>query len=96
MSFFLTIIGNSIVIYAFWTAPSIAPPSRVFFINLAVSDLLVGLVVLPLSAVYRARILIRLNNQSMIMIVTWSATSARQWGSSLFFSLGYPSTLSQS
>ena len=64
MSFFLTIIGNSIVIYAFWTAPSIAPPSRVFFINLAVSDLLVGLVVLPLSAVYRARILIRLNNQS--------------------------------
>ena len=64
MSFFLTIIGNSIVIYAFWTAPSIAPPSRVFFINLAVSDLLVGLVVLPLSAVYRARIFIRLNNQS--------------------------------
>ena len=64
MSFFLTIIGNSIVIYSCWTAPNIAPPSRVFFINLAVSDLLVGLVVLPLSAVYRARILIRLNNQS--------------------------------
>ena len=56
MSFFLTIIGNSIVIYAFWTAPSIAPPSRVFFINLAVSDFLVGLVVLSLSAVFRARI----------------------------------------
>ena len=57
MSFFLTIISNSIVIYAFWTAPSIAPPSRVFFINLAVSDFLVGLVVLSLSAVFRARIL---------------------------------------
>ena len=64
MSFFLTIIGNSIVIYAFWTAPSIAPPSRVFFSNLTVSDLLVGLVVLPLSAVFRAIILIRINNQS--------------------------------
>ena len=64
MSFFLTIIGNSIVIYSCWTAPNIAPPSRVFFISLAVSDLLVGLVVLPLSAVYRAIILIRLNNQS--------------------------------
>ena len=57
MSFFLNIISNSIVIYAFWTAPSIAPPSRVFFINLAVSDFLVGLVVLSLSAVFRARIL---------------------------------------
>ena len=57
MSFFLTIIGNSIVIYAFWTAPSIAPSSRVFFINLAVSDFLVGLVVLSLSAAFRARIL---------------------------------------
>ena len=57
MSFFLTIISNSTVIYAFWTAPSIAPPSRVFFINLAVSDFLVGLVVLSLSAVFRARIL---------------------------------------
>ena len=64
MSFFLTIIGNSIVIYAFWTAPSITPPSRVFFIHLAVSDLLVGLVVLPLSAVFRVRVLIRLNSQS--------------------------------
>ena len=64
MSFFLTIIGNSIVIYAFWTAPSIAPLSRVFFSNLTVSDLLVGLVVLPLSAVFRAIILIRINNQS--------------------------------
>ena len=57
MSFFLTIIGNSIVIYAFWTAPSIAPSSRVFFNNLAVSDFLVGLVVLSLSAAFRARIL---------------------------------------
>ena len=64
MSFFLTIIGNSIVIYAFWTAPSITPPSRVFFIHLAVSDLLVGLVVLSLSAVFRVRVLIRLNSQS--------------------------------
>ena len=64
MSFFLTIIGNSIVIYAFWTAPSITPPSRVFFIHLAVSDFLVGLVVLSLSAVFRVRVLIRLNNQS--------------------------------
>ena len=63
MSFFLTIIGNSIVIYSCWTAASIAPPSKVFFINLTVSDLLVGLVK-PLSAVFRARILIRLNNQS--------------------------------
>ena len=64
MSFFLTIIGNSIVIYSCWTATSIAPPSKVFFINVTVSDLLVGLVVPPLSAVFRARILIRLNNQS--------------------------------
>ena len=63
MSFFLTIIGNSIVIYSCWTAASIAPPSKVFFINLTVSDLLVGLVVPPLSAVFRARTLIRLNNQ---------------------------------
>ena len=64
MSFFLTIIGNSIVIYSCWTAPSITPPSRVFFINLAMSDLLVGFVVLSLSAVFRVRVLIRLNNQS--------------------------------
>ena len=64
MSFFLTIIGNSIVIYAFWTAPSITPPSRVFFIHLAVSDLLVSLVVLSFSAVFRVRVLIRLNSQS--------------------------------
>ena len=28
MSFFLTIISNSIVIYVFWTAPSIAPPQE--------------------------------------------------------------------
>ena len=63
MSFFLTIIGNSIVIYAFWTAPSITP-SRLFFIHLAVSDLLVGLVVLSLSAVFRVRVLIRINSQS--------------------------------
>ena len=64
MSFFLTIIGNSIVIYSCWTAPSITPPSRVFFIHLAVSDLLVGLVVLSLSAVFRVRVLIRLNSQN--------------------------------
>ena len=35
-----------------------------FFIHLAVSDLLVGLVVLSLSAVFRVRVLIRLNSQS--------------------------------
>ena len=64
MSFFLTIIGNSIVIYSCWTAPSITPPLRVFFINLAMSDLLVGFVVLSLSAVFRVRVLIRLKNQS--------------------------------
>ena len=37
---------------------------RVFIINLALSDLLVGFVVLSLSAVFRVRVLIRLNNQS--------------------------------
>ena len=43
----LSIIGNALVLVAILRTPSIRSPSVIFLCNLAVSDLLVGLVVQP-------------------------------------------------
>ena len=43
----LSIIGNALVLFAILRTPSIRSPSVIFLSNLAVSDLLVGLVVEP-------------------------------------------------
>ena len=43
----LSIIGNALVLFAILRTPSIRSPSVIFLCNLAVSDLLVGLVVQP-------------------------------------------------
>ena len=43
----ISIIGNSLVLVAILRTPSLRSPSTMFLCNLAVSDLLVGLVVQP-------------------------------------------------
>lgn len=45
---FATITGNALVLITMLTSPSLRSPSNVFLCNLAVSDLLVGLVVQPI------------------------------------------------
>lgn len=45
---FATITGNTLVLVTMLTSPSLRSPSNVFLCNLAVSDLLVGLVVQPI------------------------------------------------
>ena len=47
----LSIIGNALVLVAILRTPSIRSPSVIFLCNLAVSDLLVGLVVQPVYIV---------------------------------------------
>ena len=55
----LSIIGNALVLVAILRTPSIRSPSVIFLCNLAVSDLLVGLVVQPVYVAAEIAITVR-------------------------------------
>lgn len=48
----LTIIGNAMVLHAVRTEKSLQTVSNMFIVSLAIADLIVGAVVMPMSAVY--------------------------------------------
>lgn len=48
----MAIIGNSFVIAAFCLKPKLRKPTNYFILNLAVADLTLAILVLPMSAVY--------------------------------------------
>ena len=55
----LSIIGNALVLVAILRTPSLRSPSVIFLCNLAVSDLLVGLVVQPVYVAAEIAITVR-------------------------------------
>ncbi|XP_038066321.1 histamine H1 receptor-like [Patiria miniata] len=48
----ITIFGNSLVIYAVRTEKRLQTVSNYFIVSLAVSDLLIGIIVMPISTIY--------------------------------------------
>ena len=60
----LSIIGNALVLVAILRTPSIRSPSVIFLCNLAVSDLLVGLVVQPVYVAAEIAITVRALSQA--------------------------------
>ena len=51
------ILGNVIIIYAFWKASSMPPASRILLLSLAASDLGVGLIVQPVNSAIMIKML---------------------------------------
>ena len=43
----LTVAGNLIVLFAFYTDPHLLTPSNNFLLSMAIADLLVGLIAMP-------------------------------------------------
>ena len=71
-SIFVAIVGNSLVLAAILSAPSLRSPAILLLCNLAVSDLLVGLVIQPLFIAHSFNLTTRLLT-SIWLIMSYSA-----------------------
>ena len=68
--------GNTVIIFALRKCQSLHPPSKALLCSLALTDLFVGLVVLPLFVTYYLTIILEIPGHYCVIAVTYGRTSS--------------------
>ncbi len=71
----LSTLGNIMILFALHKCQSLHPPSKALLCSLALTDLFVGLVVLPLFIAYYSMIILEMPRYYCVIAVTYGRTS---------------------
>ena len=69
-------LGNTIILHALRKCQSLHPPSKALLFSLALTDLFVGLVVLPLFITYYLMIILEMPKYYCVIAITYGRTSS--------------------
>ncbi len=70
-----SILGNVLILFALHKCQSLHPPSKALLCSLALTDLFVGLVVLPLFIAYYLMIILEMPTYYCVIAITYGRTS---------------------